>query len=191
MKYMKLSEYAKRKNVTYKTAHNRFKRGEIGGAFKDETGHILIPDIPIEDTRINDVILYSRVSTNKQKGDLLRQQKRLEDYSSTKGYNVIGNFKEIASGMNDNRKKLNKILERNDFAVLIVDHKDRLTRFGFNYIENLLNQKGIKIEVINKATTEQNDILHDLVSIIHSFSARMYGIRRKKTSQQIIDFIES
>lgn len=95
-------------------------------------------------------------------------------------FNVIDSYKEIASGMNDNRTILNKILQRNDWDVLLVENKDRLTRFGFNYIKTLLETQGKKILVVNNTDDNKEDLMKDLVSVIYSFSARMYGLRRKK-----------
>jgi putative resolvase len=99
---------------------------------------------------------------------------------------------EIGSGVNDNRKKLTKLLKSDNWGTLIVEHKDRLTRFGFNYIEILLNKEGRKIEVVNLAEDEKSDLVQDLISIIYSFSAKIYGLRRsKRNTEKIIKFLES
>ncbi|MGK3946547.1 recombinase family protein, partial [Streptomyces caeruleatus] len=80
------------------------------------------------------------VSNNNRKESLLEQQKFLETYASSKDYNIVGSLKELASGMNDDRKILSSILNRDDWNILIVENKDRLTRFGFNYIKTLLEK---------------------------------------------------
>ena len=103
---------------------------------------------------------------------------------------VIDSYKEIASGMNDNRPILNKILQRTDWDILLVENKDRLTRFGFNYIKTMLETQGKKIFVVNNTEDDKEDLMKDLISVIYSFSARMYGLRRKKTKEEIIKFIE-
>ena len=73
-----------------------------------------------------------------------------------------------------------------------MEHKDRLTRFGFNYIETLLKTKEIKIEIINEAVEEKADLIEDLVSIITSFCARIYGQRRtKRKTEKIIEVIKN
>ena len=79
--------------------------------------------------------------------------------------------------MNDSRKQLTKILKENQYDKIIVEHKDRLTRFGFNLI-NLLTDN--RIEVINESKEKDEDLTQDLISIIHCFSARLYGLRRSK-----------
>ena len=86
----------------------------------------------------------------------------------------------MGSGVNDNRKKLQKLLSQENWGMIVVEHKDRLTRFGFNYIQTLLESQGRKIEVVNMAEDGTQDLMQDLVSIIYSFSARMYGLRRTK-----------
>jgi putative resolvase len=188
--YKKLSEYAKENSVTYRTAWNRFKKGKIKGAFVDETNHVLIPIFPKNNNQTN-VILYARVSNNDKKLELDYQLNRIRDFATKNAYIIIDEIKEIASGMNDNRIKLNKILTRNDWDMLIVENKDRLTRFGFNYIELLLKLKGKEILVINRSTEDKIDLLNDLISIFYSFYARMYGLRTKKNKEEIIKFIES
>jgi len=186
---IKLSDYAKNKSITYRTAWKRFKQNEIPGAYKDETGHVYIPNNSKTD-KIN-AIVYARVSSNDRKSSLIEQQKRLEEFCALKEFNLIGSYKEIASGMNDNRPILNKIINNNDWNYLVVENKDRLTRFGFNYLESLLNKLNKKIIVINSTDDDKQDLMRDMISIIYSFSARMYGLRRKKNKQDIIKFIES
>jgi len=91
---------------------------------------------------------------------------------------------EIASGMNDDRKKLHALLKQKNFDVLLVEHKDRLTRFGFRWFEEICP---FKIEVINVAEDTTHDLMEDLVSIVTSFCARLYGQRRgrEKTDKAI------
>ncbi len=79
--------------------------------------------------------------------------------------------------MNDNRPRLNLILD-NPSNKLVVLYKDRLTRFGFNYIEKLLKSKKCELIVINQNKTEEEDLLKDFIAIITSFCCRMYGARR-------------
>lgn len=184
-KTIKLSEYAKNHSVTYKTAWNRFKAGKIPNAFKDETGSVLIKVIK-EGVDLNKVAIYARVSSNENRANLETQADRLKTYSMAKGYQIVEVVKEVGSGVNDNRKKLNRLLESDSWGVLIVEHKDRLTRFGFNYIETLINKEGRKIEVVNIAEDEKSDLMQDLVSIIYSFSAKMYGLRRSKRNTEKI-----
>ena len=83
------------------------------------------------------MVLYSRVSSDENKDNLDRQMERLKMFAIAKGYQIVKEVKEIGSGLNDNRQKLNNLFEKelNSFDILLVEHKDRLTRFGFNYID--------------------------------------------------------
>lgn len=188
-KYIKLSEYASNKSITYTTAWTHFKKGIIKNAIKDESGHVLIPIN--NDVEYNNVALYSRVSSNEMKANLIRQDERLREYANKNNYNIIKCVKEIGSGMNDSRPKLIRLLNNNDWSTLIVENKDRLTRFGFNYLKTLLEQNNKRIVVINEHDDDNTNLMEDLISIIYSFSARMYGLRRKKNKKDIITFLES
>lgn len=93
----------------------------------------------------------------------------------------------MSSGLNDNRKKLIDLLNDKTVDVIIVEHKDRLIRFGFNYIKTLLAMQNRKIEVVNQVIDEREDLITDLTSIITSFCARIYGQRRtKRETEQLI-----
>lgn len=183
--YYKLSTYAKKFSVTYRTAWNHYKAGKIDGAFLDKNGHVLIPIESFKENKTKRVALYARVSSNDMKDELDKQLERVKNYSITNGYNIVYEFKEIASGMNDHRTKLCKLLKKEDYDIIVVENKDRLTRFGFNYIETLLKTKGKEILVINDTLNdEKKDLINDLVSIIYSFSARIYGLRKGREKSQ-------
>ncbi len=186
--YKKLSEYAKENSIVYRTAWNHYKQGKIPGAFVDHTGHIRVP-VNTTHQGPKRAALYARVSTNDRKRSLDGQLERLKDFSFAQGYINTYVVKEVASGMNDNRKKLANLLSKNNWDVLVVENKDRLTRFGFNYIKQLLGKEKKEVIAINQKDDEKEDLIHDLVSIIYSFSARLYGIRRKKTKEEIVNFL--
>ncbi len=115
-----------------------------------------------------------------------RQAERLEDYCAAKGYQVSKVVKEIGSGVNDNRAKFLALLEDQRVTTIIVEHKDRATRFGFRYLETLLRGQGRTLEVVNLAENNREDSLADLVSIVYSFAARLYGQRRAKRKTEAI-----
>ena len=87
--------------------------------------------------------------------------------------------------MNDNRKELNKLLEIK-YKYIVIEHKDRLTRFGFNYLETLLSRLGTEIIVINRDKEDETDLIKDFISIITSYCCRLYGMRRCKTKKEKI-----
>jgi predicted site-specific integrase-resolvase len=177
---MKLSKWAKQQGITYRTAWSWFKNGTLGIPSKmTESGTILV--FPQETELINNkteiIYIYGRVSSYEKKKDLESQIKICEDFCLTKGWIVNKSFKEIASGMNDNRKILNKILETPPTKLVIL-YKDRLTRFGFNYIKLLLSKLGCEIIVIHEDKEDEKDILKDFVAIITRFCCRLYGAKR-------------
>ena len=186
MEIIKLSEYAKRHGVTYRTAWNKFKEGKIPNAYKDEFGNILVRVETPKENLSKKVAIYTRVSSNENKSNLNSQADRLKNYAIAKGYTITHIVKEVGNGVSDNRKKLLKLLQKNDYGILIVEHKDRLTRFGFNFIKTLLEDKGVKVEVVNEAEDETSDLMQDLISIIYSFSKKMYGFKKSKIKTEKI-----
>lgn len=178
---MKLSQWAKNNSVSYQTALNHWNSGLIKGK-QLATGTIVIFDDVSEadDNKILQIATYARVSSSQNKDNLEKQQNRLIDYANAKGYKTKFNIKEIGSGLNDSRPKLIQLLTDNTIDIILVEHKDRLTRFGFNYIESLLNLQNRKIEIINDIEDDKDDLIQDFISIITSFCARIYGQRRNK-----------
>ena len=87
---------------------------------------------------------------------------------------------EIGSGLNDERKKLEKVLLDKSINLIVVEHKDRLARFGLNYIQKLLELDNRKIEIINPQANDEDDLMQDFVSIVTSFCSRLYGLRRNR-----------
>jgi predicted site-specific integrase-resolvase len=185
---MKLSEYAKENNLTYQSALRHWKNGLLNGK-QLATGTIVIfeDDSEAVKNKIVQVATYARVSSSQNKDDLDKQQDRLIDYANAKGYKTIYNIKEIGSGLNDSRPQLIKLLRCSLIDIILVEHKDRLTRFGFKYIEELLDIQGRKIEVINNIPDDKDDLIQDFISVITSFCARIYGQRRcKRKTEKLI-----
>lgn len=179
IKYIKLSKWAKENSFTYKTALIHWNLGLLKGK-KLETGTILIE---VEEVKLSTeikVATYARVSSSENKKNLDTQSERLISYANAKGYKVFSVVKEIGSGLNDSRKKLYDILNDETINVIIVEHKDRFSRFGLNYISLLLEKQGRKIEIINEVSNDNEDIMQDFISIVTSFCARIYGKRRNK-----------
>ena len=176
---MKLSQWAKKQGIHYRTAWKWFDEGKLPvKAYKTPSGCILIDDsLPESISSEKIVYIYGRVSSNDKKLDLENQVKLCEQYCAAKGWIVKKILKEVASGMNDNRKKLNQVFEEKP-NVLVVLYKDRLTRFGFNYLKTLLPKIGVELVVVNENQTENEDLLKDFIAVITSFCCRLYGARR-------------
>ena len=186
---VKLSEYAKINALSYRAVWNRYKAGKIPNASMNELGHIVI-EIDQDKVDTNRVAIYARVSSSENKDNLAAQVERLTQYAIAKGYQIISTYAEVGSGVNDKRPKLEKLLTDSNYSKIIVEHKDRLTRVGFNYIETLLKNRGKEIEVVNLSTNDESNLMEDLISIIYSFSARMYGLRRStRKTEKIIEVL--
>ena len=179
-KYIKLSKYAKNHSITYGTALRHYHKGLLNGYQDETTKTIYIEEETKSVVNTNRVALYSRVSSSENRKNAEKQLERLRMYSLAKGYTIVEEVIEVASGLNDNRPKLEKILKKDNYDILLVEYKDRLTRFGFNYIEVLLEKSQQRVEVINYIQEEKEDLINDLVSIITSFCARIYVQRRTK-----------
>ena len=185
MKY-KVSQYAKKYGVTTRTVWNWIYAGKLNYERIDHFGHVRI--IEDEETPINNfVATYARVSSSENKNNLETQSKRLADYCAARGYKVVKSVKEVGSGVNDKRPKLEALLSDYGIKKIVVEHPDRLARFGTNYIQKLMEMQGRKIEVINASDNDRDDLMSDFVSIITSFCARLYGMRRnKRRTEKII-----
>jgi len=183
---MKLSQYAKKVGVTYRTAFRWWQNGDIKG-YQLPSGTIVVTEgEERQESRTGQVVIYARVSSHEHRANLERQAERLEDYCAAKGYQVSRVVKEIGSGVNDNRAKFLALLEDQRIHTIVVEHKDRTTRFGFRYLDTLLKGQGRTLEVVNLEENNREDLLTDLVSIIYSFAARLYGQRRAKRKTEAI-----
>ncbi len=182
---MKLSDYAQQAGISYQTAWRMWKRGELN-AYQLPTGTIIVKTEESEITSEPVACIYSRVSSAENKSNLDAQAIRLTNFAIAKGYRVYKVVKEVGSGLNDNRKQLAKILVDDNYNILIVEHKDRLARFGTNYLKILLEKTGKKLEIVNEADNGKDELLLDLVAIITSFCARLYGLRRSKRKTEKI-----
>lgn len=182
-RWVKLSEYAKLIGYRYITVWKKYKEGKITPTRKEGNRVLVMIDedemFPLS-SKNNRVAIYARVSDNDSKDNLARQQERLENYATMRGYRIVKSIKEVGSGLDDSRTKLAKLLaDPTEYDILLVEHKDRLTRFGFNYIETLLKSMNKRVEVAN-ASDENSNLVEDMISIVYSFSDRLYGSRRAK-----------
>ncbi len=174
---MKLSEWAKTQGICYKTAWNWFKLGKLPVPVEvSPSGSIFVkPDVKLNNN--DKTVIYCRVSNHSRKEELNFQVKRCEDFCLVNGWPVSKVFKEVASGLNDERKEFWKMFDSKPTKI-IVENKDRLTRFGFNYLEKFSLERGCQIIVIHREKEDEADLIKDMVSIIYSFCARLYGMRR-------------
>lgn len=177
--------------ISSQTLHNWRLKGKIKYTALNARNYLYdvdsIEGYSVEQTpRLN--IIYARVSNTKQKSDLEGQIQTLGSYANTNGYRVDKVLSDIASGMNPNRKGFDELLSHiieNKVRFIFISFKDRLTRFGYEYLEKWFGLYGTKIIVVNDDSLNNFDkeLTEDLISIIHHFSMKMYSHRRQILKQ--------
>lgn len=139
----------------------------------------------MSDDKKRKVVAYSRVSSRNQKDDLDNQFNFIKNYCNAKGIIVDDYMSDIDSGLNYKRKNWNKLLDQvmnNEIEAIYITYKDRFIRFGYDWFENLCHKHNTTIVILNdKDSSPQQELVEDLISIIHVFSCRIYGLRKYKT----------
>jgi putative resolvase len=175
--FMKLSVWAKEQGISYRTAWRWFKDGKLPIlAEQTKSGTILVKDASVAS---NSVAIYARVSSSDQKNDLEQQVARLVLFANSKGWVVARTVMEIGSGLNGHRPKLMKLLTNSDIKIILVEHRDRLMRFGAEYVEAALAAQGRKLMVADGSELK-DDLVQDMIEVLTSFCARLYGRRSAK-----------
>ncbi len=184
---MKLSSYAKKIGMSYNAVWRMWKRGQVPG-YQLPTGTVIIDPPELRSTPPPaTVAVYARVSSSENKDTLDRQAERLITWCNAQGWSVSKVVKECGSGINDQRPKFLALLADPKVGQIVVEHKDRASRFGIAYIDTLLALQGRRLVIVNTADTAEDDLMGDFVSIITSFCARLYGRRRaKRKTQQVL-----
>lgn len=194
--YYKTGELAKMIGKQTRTVQSYCIKGDINSIIIPSGKRIISRDEVIKYLRSSNLLyeddnkidlIYARVSTNEQKnrGDLDRQIDYIIREIIAKNPKNLKVFSEVGSGLNDNRTELKKLLDmvmNDEIDRIFILYKDRLTRFGFNYLEQICNKFGTKIIVISEEIQEksiQEELAEDIISIIHSFSSKLYGMRNK------------
>ncbi len=143
------------------------------------------------------VIVYARVSTRKQAdaGNLQRQKERLVTHAVEQGYQVVAVLTEVASGLNENRPQLRRALRQiadGQADIILVEYQDRLARFGYQYLDLFISAFDGRIEVLEKrdGKTPNEELVEDLIAIVTSFSARIYGQRGGRVARQISETLQ-
>jgi len=191
MKLYKITEFADEIGVTSTTLRNwhknkkliPFKVSDYGTRYYSEEQLLRYLGIFKESTKEKAIYIYARVSNVGQKDDLSNQISFLKDYSNAKGY-ITKEFFDIGSGLNYKRKNWNSLLDLVSLRAvskIIIAHKDRFVRFGFDWFEKFCLKNGCEIEIVNNENlSPQEELVQDLINIIHVFSCRVYGLRKYK-----------
>lgn len=202
----KTGDFGKLLGITNQSVIRYCNRG-ILPYYETEYGHrrILAQDVfkylethglAYDDTENNkhDVI-YARVSTHKQanRGDLERQVDKVKLFAINHNVQNLLVKTDIASGLNDKRKNLSKLIDmvqQNQVNRIFVLYKDRLTRFGFRYLEQICAFHNVEIIVVSDETdnkSQSEELAEDIIALIHSFSGKLYELRHKIKSEIVID----
>lgn len=198
MKYYSIAETSKLLNVTAQTLRNWDKSGKLKPHHTTDSGYRYYSQeqlnrvLGIKDTT-RKVIGYCRVSSHKQKDDLIRQVENMRTYLIAQGrpFEIIT---DIGSGINYKKKGLRelvKLITQNEVDKVVVVYKDRLLRFGYELIEYIASLYNCDIEVIDTTEkTEQQELVEDMIQIITVFSCKLQGKRANKTKKMIKELIE-
>ena len=201
--YLTISEAAAYLNVCTKTLRRWDKAGKLNCS-RTPGGHRRIAIIEIErlvqgtpgGLQTQTTAIYTRVSSHeqKQKGDLECQVQAVEQYCLQQGYQDIQVFQDVASGLNTERRGLQQLcrfIECGKIKRVVITYKDRLTRFGFEYLTRYFQSHGTEVEALyrDKETTAEKELVEDLVAIVTAFSGRVHGLRSHKTNKYIKDLI--
>ncbi|MEG4092306.1 IS607 family transposase [Microcoleus sp. Pol12B4] len=187
----KVAEFAKLVGVSSSTLRRWEKEGKLipertlGNQRVYSESHLnIVRNLKIGKTPPNRAIVYCRVSSPGQKQDLLRQTQAMEQFCLAQGVAITDSIQEIGGGLNFKRPKFLQILQwaiLGEVRVLYVAHQDRLCRFGFELVEQILQWNGGTIIVANaESLSPHEELTQDLLSIIHCFSSRLYGLRKYK-----------
>lgn len=152
----------------------------------------------VNESKRGKVVIYTRVSSSNQKDDLVNQVNFLQQYANAKGLIVDEIIEDLGSGLNYNRKKWNKLIDESingQVSKIIITHKDRFIRFGYDWFERFLLNLGVEIILVNnEKLSPQEELVQDLISIIHVFSCRIYGLRKYKTKierdEEVVESIQ-
>jgi len=193
---LRLSEATKLLGVTHQTLRVWDKEGKIE-VVRSPGGHRLIPLSEVERLRGEKEkqrsisLVYARCSTQKQSENLERQVGRLLEHCAEQEWKVEL-FKDIGSGLNDNRKQFKKLLRRisePDVVRVVVEYKDRLCRYGFSVFQEYCFGLGVEVVILQEAESKEfeQEFAEDVVALIASFSARLYGRRGGRKKKECVE----
>ncbi|HWQ18121.1 MAG TPA: IS607 family transposase [Sulfolobales archaeon] len=190
-------EVCEKLGVSYTTLRRWIESGYIR-AIRTVGGKYRVPESEVRrilEERAREVraVVYARVSSHDQREDLERQVKYLLEYCASKGYKVVEVLTDIASGLKTDRKGLRRLFDlitSRQAEVVVVTYRDRLTRFGFEYLEYFLNQFGTRIEVVygEEPKDAHRELVEDLIEIVTSFAGKLYGMRSHRKKRLVEGF---
>ncbi|MFD0272260.1 IS607 family transposase [Streptomyces sp. NPDC127106] len=178
---MKLSDWARQQGVSYQTAWRWVKDGKMPAPVRQAPSGTWLVDEPAPAVSVEAgrVVAYCRVSSADQKADLERQVARVVAGANGLGLAVAEVIAEVGSGLNGRRRKLHRVLSDPQASVIVVEHRDRLARFGVEHLEAVLSAAGRRLVVLDPTETA-DDLVRDITEVLTSMCARLYGRRAAK-----------
>ncbi|MBK6015688.1 IS607 family transposase [Streptomyces sp. MBT53] len=182
---MNLTEWAEANGVHRQTAYRWFREGTLPVPAERVGPRTILVNIEANSSpaATGGVGLYARVSSHDQKADLERQTARLALWAAKAGHRVVRIESEVASGMNGARAKARRLLADPDVTTVVVEHKDRLGRMNVELVEAALAATGRRLVVLDDGEVD-DDLVRDMVEVLTSFCARLYGRRSAKNRAQ-------
>ena len=176
--FMNLTEWARAQGISPHTAYRWFRQGTLPVPAERVGPRTILVNIEANTAAdpADGVGLYARVSSHDQKSDLERQTARLAGWAAKGGHRVVRVESEIGSGMNGGRSKARRLLADPAVTTVVVEHKDRLGRMNVELVEAALAASGRRLVVLDAGEVE-DDLVRDMVEILTSFCARLYGRR--------------
>jgi putative resolvase len=170
-----LSQWADRVGVSKFTAYRWFREGTLPVP-AERVGRLILVNVGAAERESARTVLYARVSSHDQRRDLDRQVARLTGWATGQGLAVAEVVAEVGSGMNAKRRKLARLLADATATTVVVEHRDRLARFGVEHLEAALSAQGRRIVVLDAGEVD-DDLIRDVTEVLTSFCARLYGRR--------------
>lgn len=186
---MKLSAWAKQQGISYKTAWRMWKAGTLPVPAEQLATGTVIVHADDKEAVGDGAVLYARVSSSDQRLDLDRQVARLATFAAEKGLRVVEVVKEVGSGLNGHRRGLLRLLRNPAVSTLVVEHRDRLLRFGFEYVESALAAQGRTVVVVDPSEVK-DDLVHDVTEVLTSLCARLYGRAAERRAKRLLEAME-
>jgi putative resolvase len=172
---MKLAEWARANGVHPQTAYRWFRQGTMPVPARRLPSGTILVDTPGSPPGAR-VVLYARVSSHDQRADLERQVARLTTWATRQGMVVAEVVREVGAGVNGKRPRLTRLLADPQATVIVVEHQDRLARFGVEHLEAALAAQGRRLLVVEPGETS-DDLMGDMIEVLTGFCARLYGRR--------------
>jgi predicted site-specific integrase-resolvase len=182
---MNLSEWTNLQGIYPQTAYRWFREGTLPVPARQIGRLILVGDLETSPSQLGSTVIYARVSSADQRGDLDRQVARVSVWATSQGHSIGRVVSEVGSGRNGKRRKFLALLADPSVTTIVVEHRDRFARFGSEYVAASLQASGRRLAVVENAEVD-DDLVRDMTEVPTSFCARPYGRRGRTPSGESV-----